>query len=265
MIPRADLGEDSYVGSGRLEGRRALVTGGDSGIGAATAIAYAREGADVAITCLPDEESDAKRIVFHIEQAGRRAVLVLQDISSPAASRKVVAEAVEQLGGLDILVLNAGRQVWTEHISEITDEQLETTFSTNVLSMFWMVRAALPHMEPGASIITTTSIQAYQPSPTLLDYATTKGAIRAFTHGLSQQLAPEGIRVNGVAPGPIWTPLQPSQGQPQEKLTSFGQGTPLGRAGQPAELAPAYVYLASQESSFVVGEILAVTGGQISA
>ncbi|SDB83460.1 hypothetical protein GA0111570_104143 [Raineyella antarctica] len=265
LQPPADHGEDSYRGSGRLEGRKALITGGDSGIGAAVAIAFAREGADVAITYLPAEAEDARRIASLIEQAGRTAVTIEADISTSAECDRVIREAVEGLGGLDVLVNNAGRQIWTPSIEDISDEQLDRTMKTNIYAMFWLVRAALPHLEPGSSIINTTSIQAYQPSPTLLDYATTKGAINTFTKGLAQQLIEKGIRVNAVAPGPIWTPLQPSFGQPKEKLASFGEGVPMGRAGQPAELAPAYVFLASQESSYVVGATLPVTGGGITA
>lgn len=265
LQPRADHGEDSYRGSGRLEGRKALVTGGDSGIGAAVAIAFAREGADVAITHLPAEAEDARRIASLIEQAGRKAVTVEADISTSAECDRVISEAVEGLGGLDVLVNNAGRQIWTSSIEDISDDQLDRTMKTNIYAMFWLVRAALPHLKPGSSIVNTTSIQAYQPSPTLLDYATTKGAINTFTKGLAKQLIEKGIRVNAVAPGPIWTPLQPSYGQPMDKLTSFGQGDPMGRAGQPAELAPAYVFLASQESSYVVGATVPVTGGEITA
>lgn len=265
LQPRADHGEESYRGSGRLEGRKALITGGDSGIGAAVAIAFAREGADVAFTHLPAELPDARRVAALVEQAGRRAVAVQADITTSEECDRVVREAVDGLGGLDILVNNAGRQVWCESILDITDEQLDRTMRTNIYAMFWLVRAALPHLLPGSSIINTTSIQAYQPSPTLLDYATTKGAINTFTKGLAQQLISKGIRVNAVAPGPIWTPLQPSFGQPTEQLVEFGQHTPIGRSGQPTELAPAYVFLASQESSYVVGATLPVTGGEITA
>lgn len=262
LRPKADHGEESYVGHGRLAGRKALITGADSGIGAAVAIAYAREGADVALNYLPSEETDAEEIVKLVEKAGRKAITIPGDISEPEFCKQLVESAHEQLGGLDILVNNAGRQLYCEDILELSNEQIETTFKTNILAMFWITKAALPHMPKGASIINTTSIQAYQPSEDLIDYASTKAAIANFTHGLGKQLAPKGIRVNGVAPGPIWTPLQPSYGQPMEKLTQFGEQTPMGRAGQPAELAPAYVYLASQESSFVTGEIIGVTGGQ---
>lgn len=262
LEPKADHGEDTYVGHDRLKGRKALITGADSGIGAAVAIAFAREGADVAIGYLPTEEEDAKKIVEIIEKAGRKVVACPGDISDATFCKQLVDSAHKELGGLDILVNNAGRQIYCEDILELSDEQIETTFQTNIIAMFRIVKAVLPHMPKGSTIINTTSIQAYQPSEDLLDYASTKAAIANFTHGLGKQLAPKGIRVNGVAPGPIWTPLQPSYGQPMEKLTQFGEQTPMGRAGQPAELAPAYVYLASQESSFVTGEIIGVTGGQ---
>lgn len=261
LDPQADRGEHSYRGSGRLEGRKALITGGDSGIGAAVAIAFAREGADVAINYLPDEEEDAQRIVALVEEAGRTAVAIPGDISDAEFCRTLVSTAVEGLGGLDLLVNNAGKQIFREKIEDLTDEQLDQTMKTNVYALFWITRAAVPHMPPGSTIINTTSIQAYQPSPILLDYATTKAAINAFTKGAAAQFADRGIRVNAVAPGPIWTPLQVSQGQPADALKEFGKKTPLGRAGQPAELAPAYVYLASGESSYVSGETLNVNGG----
>src|SRR5690606_30901501 len=244
LKPPADHGENSYEGKGRLAGRKALITGGDSGIGAAVAIAYAREGADVAISYLAVEQPDAEKVKAHIEAAGQKAVLIPGDISSEGACLALAEKAVEELGGVDILVNNAGRQIWTSGIDELTSEQFEATFRTNLFAMFWLTKALLPQMPKGASIINTTSIQSYQPSETLLDYAATKGAITNFTHGLGKQLAPRGIRVNGVAPGPIWTPLQPSHGQPEEKLLEFGKSTPLGRPGQPAEAAPAYVFLA---------------------
>lgn len=258
---KADHGEKTYRGSGRLAGRKALVTGGDSGIGAAVAIAYAREGADVAISYLPEEEKDAKRIVALIEEAGRTAVAIPGDIVDAAFCRELVATAVEGLGGLDILVNNAGKQQFRETLDEVSDEQFDETFKTNVYAMFWITKAALPHLKPGSAIINTSSIQAYAPSEMLVDYATTKASINTFSKGLSQQLAPKGIRVNVVAPGPIWTPLQTAGGQPPEKLPSVGEQTALGRWGQPAELAPAYVFLASNESSYVVGETLHVNGG----
>jgi NAD(P)-dependent dehydrogenase (short-subunit alcohol dehydrogenase family) len=262
LDPPADHGERSYRGSGRLQDRRALITGGDSGIGAATAIAFAREGADVAISYLPEEEPDARRIVGLIQDAGRKALALPGDLRDPEYCRSLVETTVEEFGGLDILVNNGAKQVAQESITDLSDEQFDDTLKTNVYAMFYLTKAAVPHLQPGSTIINTSSIQAYQPSPTLVDYACTKAAINNFTKGLAQQLAPKGIRVNAVAPGPIWTPLQPSYGQPMEKLTSFGQSTPLGRAGQPAELAPAYVFLASAESSYVAGETLSVTGGE---
>ncbi|MBO0984749.1 glucose 1-dehydrogenase [Rathayibacter sp. SD072] len=261
MDDLADRGESTYRGSGRLTGRKALITGGDSGIGAAVAIAYAREGADVAIVYLPEEESDAKKVVALIEDAGRTAVAIPGDITDHDFAVGAVATAVEGLGGLDILVNNAGKQQFVEDFLELSDEQFDETFKTNVYAMFWMTKAALPHLAPGSSIISTSSIQAYQPSPTLVDYASTKATINTFSKALAQQLAPKGIRVNVVAPGPIWTPLQTAGGQPPEKLPEVGSQTPLGRWGQPAELAPAYVFLASPESSYVVGETLHVNGG----
>lgn len=261
MRDRADLGESTYRGSDRLAGRRALVTGGDSGIGGATAIAFAREGADVAIAYLPEEEEDAERIAGLIRDAGRSAVKIPGDITDPGFCRQLVQRTVDELGGLDILVNNAGKQQNQPELAAISDKQFDETYKTNVYSMFWITQAALPHLKPGSAIINTTSIQAYSPSPTLVDYASTKGAINNFTKGLASQLAEKGIRVNAVAPGPIWTPLQTAGGQPPEKLPSVGEGTPLGRWGQPAELAPAFVFLASNESSYVVGETLNVNGG----
>ena len=261
MGPKADHGEETYRGTGRLTGRKALITGADSGIGAATAIAFAREGADVAMSYLPEEEEDATRIAGFLEEAGVTVLRLPGDLRDPAYCRDLVAQTVEGLGGLDILVNNGGKQVAVDDLTDITDEQFDDTFKTNVYAMFWITKAALPHLKPGSTIINTTSIQAYSPSETLVDYASTKATINNFTKGLGQQLAPKGIRVNAVAPGPIWTPLQPSGGQPQEKLESFGEETPLGRMGQPAELAPAYVFLASAESSYVIGETLNVNGG----
>ncbi|OUE25334.1 glucose 1-dehydrogenase [Clavibacter michiganensis] len=257
----ADRGEKTYRGSNRLEGRKALVTGADSGIGAAVAIAYAREGADVALSYLPEEEEDAKKVVALIEEAGRTAVAIPGDISTAEFSRELVAKAVEGLGGLDIVVNNAGKQQNVDALEDISDEEFDLTFKTNVYAMFWITKAALPHLKPGSSIINTSSIQAYAPSPNLVHYATTKASINAFSKGLAGQLAPKGIRVNVVAPGPIWTPLQTAGGQPADALPEFGEQTPLGRAGQPAELAPAYVFLASNESSYVIGETLNVNGG----
>lgn len=261
LQPRADIGEHSYRGTGRLEGRRALVTGGDSGIGAAVAVAFAREGADVAINYLPAEQKDAEHVRDIIEKSGRKAALLPGDLSDGSVCAELPDRAVEALGGLDILVNNAGKQIAQESIEDLSDDQLTDTFAVNILAMFRIVKAALPHLKEGASIVNTTSVQAYDPSPTLLDYASTKAAINNFTKGLAQQLAPKGIRVNAVAPGPIWTPLQVSDGQPKEALPEFGKDAPLGRAGQPTELAPAYVFLASHESSYVLGDTLVVNGG----
>ncbi|RMB61870.1 SDR family oxidoreductase [Tessaracoccus antarcticus] len=261
LEPKTDRGEFSYRGTGRLEGRRALITGADSGIGAAVAIAFAKEGADVALNYLPAEEEDAQWVKGVIEKAGRTAVLLPGDLTDRTVCENLADKAAEGLGGLDILVNNAGKQISQDSIEDITDEQFTDTFTVNIIAMFRITKAALKHMPAGSSIINTTSIQAYNPSPTLLDYASTKAAINNFTKGLAQQLAPKGIRVNAVAPGPFWTPLQVSDGQPKEKLPKFGKDTPLGRAGQPTELAPAYVFLASPESSYVVGETLNVNGG----
>jgi NAD(P)-dependent dehydrogenase (short-subunit alcohol dehydrogenase family) len=262
LQPKADHGESSYRGTGRLAGRKALITGGDSGIGRAVAIAYAREGADVVINYLPSEEADAQETLQIMQEAGNKAIGLAGDISSEDFCMELVSYAANEMGAIDILVNNAGKQVYIPEIKDLTTEQLEKTYATNIFAMFWLSKAALEHMAPGSTIINTSSIQAYQPSPGLLDYASTKAAIVNFTHGLAAQLAEKGIRVNSVAPGPIWTPLQPSHGQPMEKLTQFGQNVPLGRPGQPAECAPAYVFLASQESSYVTGEVMGVTGGQ---
>ncbi len=261
LRPLSDIGEHSYRGTGRLKGRKALITGSDSGIGAAVAVAFAREGADVALNYLPVEQEDAERVRDIIEAAGRKAVLLPGDLSDRAVCEKLPDDAAEALGGLDILVNNAGKQIAVDSIEDLSDEQITDTFEVNILAQFRIVKAALKHLQPGATIVNTTSVQAYQPSPTLLDYSTTKAAINTFSKGLAQQLAPKGIRVNAVAPGPIWTPLQVSDGQPKEALPEFGKSTPLGRAGQPTELAPAYVFLASPESSFVLGETLHVNGG----
>jgi len=261
LTPKADLGEHTYRGTGRLVGRKALVTGGDSGIGAATAIAFAREGADVAIAYLPVEESDAEDVVRIIEEAGRTAVALPGDLMDPEYTAGLVQAAVDGLGGLDILVNNAGKQMAVESIEDLTDEQITETFTINIEAMIRLSRDAAKVLPAGSAIINSTSIQAYNPSPNLVDYASTKAAINNFTKGLAQQLAPKGIRVNAVAPGPIWTPLQPTGGQPADAIPEFGHQTPLGRAGQPTELAPAYVFLASPESSYVVGETLNVNGG----
>ncbi|MGC2942213.1 MULTISPECIES: SDR family oxidoreductase [unclassified Brevibacterium] len=262
LIPGTDRGEDSYAGTGRLRGRKALITGSDSGIGAAVAIAFAREGADVALSYLPAEEEDAQRVCELIREAGRTAVPLPGDLADRDHCRRVVRQAAEELGGLDALVNNAGRQIAVEDIADLTDEQWENTYRTNIQAMFRISQAALEHLRPGSTIVNTTSVQAYSPSAHLIDYASTKAAINNFTKGLATQLAPKGIRVNSVAPGPIWTPLQVSDGQPKEALPHFGKNTPLGRAGQPTELAPAYVFLTSSESSYVIGETLNVNGGQ---
>ncbi|MEV4900840.1 SDR family oxidoreductase [Citricoccus sp. NPDC055426] len=259
--PVPDIGLESYAGLGRLRGRKALVTGGDSGIGAAVAIAFAREGADVAIAYLPAEEEDARRVVQAVEEAGRTAVALPGDLMDRAYREGVVDAAADQLGGLDILVNNAGKQVINETLEELSDEQVDETFQINIKSMFTLCRSALRHMGPGSTIINTTSVQAYEPNPMILDYAATKAAINNFTKGLAQQVAPRGIRVNAVAPGPVWTVLQVSEGQPKGKLPVFGHNTPLGRAGQPVEMAPAYVFLASGESSYITGDTLNANGG----
>ncbi|MDQ0095897.1 SDR family oxidoreductase [Paeniglutamicibacter psychrophenolicus] len=262
LDPQADHGEKSYVGTGRLKGRKALVTGGDSGIGAAVAIAFSRECADVAIAYLPAEAEDARKIIGLIEAEGRVGIGLAGDLLDADYRNSLADDAAEKLGGLDILVNNAGKQVAIENLEDLDDEQILQTFQINILAMFTITRAALKHLPAGSSIINTTSVQAYDPSPTLLDYASTKAAINAFTKGLGVQLAPRGIRVNAVAPGPIWTPLQVSDGQPKDALPKFGHNVPLGRAGQPVELAPAYVFLASAESSYVIGETLNVNGGR---
>lgn len=262
MTPRPDHGETSYHGSGRLAGRKALVTGGDSGIGRAAAIAFAREGADVAINYLPVEEPDAKEVVGIIQAAGRKAVPLPGDIRDEAFCRKLVDDAVKGLGGLDILVNNAGRQTAQPSIAELTTEQFDATFKTNVYAIFWITKAALPHMGPGSTIINTSSVEAYEPAPNLLDYAQTKAAIVAFTKSLAKQTAKQGIRVNAVAPGPFWTPLQVTGGQPPDAIPQFGGDTPLGRPGQPAELGPLYVLLASPESSYATGQVLGEAGGR---
>lgn len=262
MTPVPDCGEKSYKGSGRLQDRKALVTGGDSGIGRAAAIAYAREGADVAINYLPAEEEDAQQVKQLIEEAGRKAVLIPGDLSDESFARSLVHKAHEALGGLDVLALVAGKQTAVEKIADLTTEQFKQTYAVNVLALFYITQEAIPLLPAGSSIVTTSSIQAYQPSPHLLDYASTKAAILNYSRGLAKQVAEKGIRVNVVAPGPIWTALQISGGQTQDKIPQFGQQTPMKRAGQPAELAPVYVYLASQESSYVTAEVHGVCGGE---
>ncbi|WP_282349757.1 SDR family oxidoreductase [Pseudomonas sp. PS01301] len=261
MQPAADHGETSYKGFGRMVGRKALITGADSGIGRAAAIAYAREGADIVLNYLPEEEADAREVVALIEAEGRKAIAVPGDLKDEAFCNSLVEQAVKALGGLDVLVNVAGKQTAQKDIAELTTEQFDATFKTNVYAMFWLCKAALPHLPAGATIINTASIQAYQPSETLLDYAPTKSSIVAFTKALAKQVIGKGIRVNAVAPGPFWTPLQPSGGQPQEKIPEFGSETPMGRPGQPAECAPIYVLLATQESSYITGEVFGVTGG----
>ena len=261
MQPVPDHGETSYKGTGRLNGRKALVTGGDSGIGRAAAIAFAREGADVVINYLPEEQSDAEEVIKLIEAEGRRAVAIPGDLKSEAFCKKLVETAYDELGDLDLLVNVAGRQKAIADISQLTTEQFDETFKTNVYALFWICKAAVPLMPEGSSIINTASIQAYQPSATLLDYAPTKSAIVAFSKALSKQVLPKGIRVNIVAPGPFWTPLQTSGGQTQDVIKEFGSEVPMKRPGQPAECAPIYVFLASQESSYITGESFGVTGG----
>jgi NAD(P)-dependent dehydrogenase (short-subunit alcohol dehydrogenase family) len=261
MDPRPDHGETSYKGSGRLQGRKALITGGDSGMGRAAAIAYAREGADVAINYLPAEESDAQEVIALIKKEGRKAIAIPGDIRDETFCKRLVDEAVKGLGGLDILVSNAARQQSRESILDITSEDFDATIKTNIYAPFWIIKAALPHMPAGSSIIGTTSEQAYDPSPNLYDYAQTKAATMNFVKSLAKQLGPKGIRVNGVAPGPIWTPLQPSGGATQEKLKTFGGDTPLGRPGQPVELASIYVQLAANDGSYTTGHVYGAAGG----
>ncbi|MFF0991228.1 SDR family oxidoreductase [Kocuria nitroreducens] len=260
MTPVPDCGEQSYRGSGKLEGKAAIVTGGDSGIGRAAAIAYAREGADVLIAYL-EEDDDAQDTARWIEEAGRRAVLVRGDLSDPAHCRAVVEKAVQEFGRLDVLVSNAAYQMSHDSLDEISDEEWDYTFRLNVGAMFHLTKAAVPHMAPGSSIIGSSSVQSDQPSPQLAPYAATKAAVANFSAGLAQMLGEKGIRVNSVAPGPIWTPLIPAT-MPPEKVGSFGDDVPLGRAGRPAELAPVYVLLASDDGSYISGSRVAVTGGK---
>jgi hypothetical protein len=260
MRERPDHGEDSYRGSGRLTGKRALITGGDSGIGRAAAIAFAREGADVAISYL-NEHEDARETAALVEKAGRRALLLPGDLTDRAHCRSVIEQTVQQLGGLDVLVNNAAFQMTHKTVEEISDEEWRHTFDLNITAMFRLVQDALPYLHEGASIINTSSVNYDQPKPTLLPYATTKGAIANFTAGLAQLLGERGIRVNAVAPGPIWTPLIPST-MPPEQVAEFGKNTPLGRPGQPKELAPVYVLLASDEASYISGAVIPVTGGK---
>ncbi len=261
MRPRPDHGESSYRGNNRLKDRKALITGGDSGMGRAAAIAFAREGADVAINYLPEEQADADEVVGLIRAAGRKAVAIPGDLRDETFCRNLVAQAVETLDGLDILVSNAGRQQAHDSILDISTEQFDWTMKTNIYAPFWIIKAALPHLRPGACIIATTSEQAYDPTPDLYDYAQTKAATMNFVKSLAKQLGPKGIRVNGVAPGPIWTPLQISGGASSAKQKQFGSQTPLGRAGMPGELAGIYVQLADGEASFATGQIYGSAGG----
>jgi len=262
MHPKPDHGEKTYKGAGRLKGRKALITGGDSGIGRAAAIAFAREGADVAISFLPEEEPDAKEVIELIEAEGRKALALPGDVKNEDWCRALVSRALSELGGIDILVINAARQQFRKNVSLVTSEDFDATLKTNLYALHWIAQAAEPHLPPGASVITTASIQAYQPSPILLDYATTKAGIVAYTKALAKQLIEKGVRANVVAPGPFWTVLQPSGGQPDEKVKNFGKDSDFGRPGQPVELAPIYVFLASQEASFVNGEVYGATGGK---
>jgi NAD(P)-dependent dehydrogenase (short-subunit alcohol dehydrogenase family) len=262
MDPKPDHGETTYKGSGRLAGRKALITGGDSGMGRAAAIAYAREGADVAINFLPAEEPDAREVIQLIKEAGRVGVAIPGDLREEAFCQRLVAEAVQKLGGLDIVVCNAGRQQSKPSIAELSTEDFDATMKTNIYAPFWIIKAALPHLKPGAAIIGTASEQAYDPSADLYDYAQTKAATMNYVKSLAKQLGPRGIRVNGVAPGPIWTPLQISGGAAEAKYQNFGNTTVFGRPGQPAELASIYVQLAADDASFATGNIYGAGGGQ---
>jgi NAD(P)-dependent dehydrogenase (short-subunit alcohol dehydrogenase family) len=261
MDPKPDYGEDAYRGTGKLTGKAAIITGGDSGIGRAVALAFAREGADVLISYLEAEETDAQETVRAVERSGKKAVAAPGDIQDEAHCQQIVEQCVSEFGKIDVLVNNAAYQMARNGITEIPSEEFERTFRTNVFAMFYLCKAAIPHMGPGSSIINTCSIEAYQPMPMLLDYSSTKGAIITFTKALAQELISQGIRANSVAPGPVWTPLIPAT-LPLQQVSQFGQAeSPMGRPAQPAELAPAYVFLASQESSYVNGETLGVTGG----
>nr|WP_232309608.1 SDR family oxidoreductase [Luteibacter yeojuensis] len=261
MDPRPDHGESSYIGARRLGGRKALITGGDSGIGRAAAIAYAREGADVAINYLPEEEEDAKEVIALIEAAGQKAFAFPGDLRDQSFCETLVSKVVQALGGLDVLVNNAGHQQAIDSLSDLTPEEFDTTFKVNVYAPYWITRAALPHLKPGAAIIITSSVQAFAPSASLFHYAQTKAANVAYARSLAKQLGPKGIRVNAVAPGPYWTPLQTSGGQPQDAIEKFGEETPLGRPGQPVEIAPLYVALASAENSYATGQVYGSSGG----
>ncbi len=261
MDPQPDHGEKSYKGSGRLKGRKALITGGDSGMGRAAAIAYAREGADVAINYLPDEEEDAAEVIRLIRAEGRKGIAIPGDIRDEAFCKRLVEDAVNALGGLDIVVSNAARQQTRESILDVSSEDFDATMKTNIYAPFWIIKAALPHLKPGSAIIGTSSEQAYDPSADLYDYAQTKAATTNYIKSLAKQLGPKGIRVNGVAPGPIWTPLQVSGGATQEKLQEFGSQTPMSRPGQPVELASIYVQLAAADASYANGQIYGSSGG----
>jgi NAD(P)-dependent dehydrogenase (short-subunit alcohol dehydrogenase family) len=261
MQPEPDYGYETYRGMGRLEGKAAIITGGDSGIGRAVALAFAREGADVLISYLEEEEPDARETAQVVEEAGKKAIKVPGDIVEESQCQALVQRAVQEFGKIDVLVNNAAHQMTVDGISDISSELLDRTFKTNIYAMFWLCKAAIPYMPEGGSIINVSSIQAYQPSPTLLPYSATKGAIVTFTKGLAQEVVQYGLRVNTVAPGPVWTPIIPAS-MPGETVSQFGGTSPMGRPAQPAELAPAFVFLASQESSFVNGETLGVTGGQ---
>lgn len=261
MDPPPDHGEKSYKGSGRLKGRKALITGGDSGMGRAAAIAYAREGADVAINYFPTEEPDAQQVIELIKAEGRIAAAIPGDLRDEQFCKKLVDESIKALGGLDIIVSNAGRQQTRASILDVSSEDFDATMKTNIYAPFWIIKAALPHLKPGSVIIATTSEQAYDPSPELYDYAQTKAATMNYVKSLAKQFAPKGIRVNGVAPGPIWTPLQVSGGATMKKLEKFGSQTPVGRAGQPAELGSIYVQLAAEDASFATGQIYGAAGG----
>ena len=262
MSPKPDHGEESYKGSGRLQGRRALITGGDSGMGRAAAIAFAREGADVAISYLPDEQPDADEVVALIEEAGRKAVAIPGDLRDETFCRTLIEQSIDKLGGLDILVNNAARQQTFASILDLSSEEFDATMKTNIYAPFWLMKAAIPHMPPGSVIIGTTSEQAMDPSPDIFHYAMTKAATTNYIRGLAKQLASKGIRVCGVAPGPIWTPLQVSGGATMEKLKDFGGQAPLGRPGQPAELAGIYVRLAEDDGSYTTGAVYGAAGGQ---
>lgn len=266
MDPKPDHGESSYEGKARLEGRKAFITGGDSGIGKAVAIAFMREGATVAINYLPDEQPDVDELKALFEAEGKELICLPGDVTDPTFSKQVVHDAAKLLDGLDALVLNAGKQLFVENFDDLTDEQFDMTYKTNIYAPFWMLKAASKYLNPGASVIITSSIQAYSPSAGLVDYASTKAAEKAFVQALGAQwVQSKGVRVNAVAPGPIWTVLQPSGGQPQEAVAEFGKQVPLQRPGQPVELAPAYVFLTSQEASYVSGETYGVTGGSPTA